>query len=219
MVHQFAEIMLKQYYKDAQKRTGLHRSDAIACPLRAYWRITGKIKPIYSSQNVGILLLGTLAHIALHQNFDAQEKTFDLCGITITVDAIFGEASGAEQGKQFPIESKTTRKKIYKKEDIPQDWIAQLAIAMSVMKADKGYLMVLNVINFSLTVWEIEMNENERETFIQGIIWQIGSILDAVEKQDPNLLTPKTLDCDWCPYKPTRSRPEGCPWYKPKPKD
>jgi len=216
MVQKFADVMLRDYYKDAQKRSGLHRSDVIACPLRAYWRLTDKIKPIYSSQNVGTLLIGTLAHQVLHQNFDAQEKEFDLYGITVTVDAIFGVLSGAQEGKQFPIESKTTRKRIYRKEDILQDWIEQLAIAMAVMDVDKGYLMILNVISFSLTVWEVEMNEEERKTCIQGCVWQIGSILDAIQKRDPSLLSPKTSECENCPYRPMRTRPDGCIYYRPK---
>jgi len=209
MVKEFAEIMLSQYYKESKKRSGLHRGDAIACPLKAYWRITAKIQPTYSSQNVGILLLGTLAHIAMHQNFDAQEKEFDLHGITVTIDAIYGK---------YPIESKSTRKRIYRREDIPQEWIEQLAIAMAVMNTDKGYLMVLNVISFSLTVWEVEMNYDERQMFLNGCIWQITSILDSVSKQDPSILTPKYSECEFCPYRPMRSRPEGCIYYKPIPK-
>jgi CRISPR/Cas system-associated exonuclease Cas4 (RecB family) len=219
MVQQFAEIMLKGFSKHSKERTGLHRSDAIACPLKAYWRLTGLIPAIYTSQNVGILLIGTLAHIALHQNFDAQEKVFDLHGVSVTVDAIMGQ----EGQKQFPIESKTTRKKIYRKEDLPQEWIEQLAIAMAVMDVDTGYLMVFNVISFSITVWEIsEMSKEEREMFLNGCVWQVGSILDAIEKKKPELLSPKFNDCEWCPYRPMRKRVDedsGCPFYKPKPKE
>lgn len=208
MVQKFAEVMLSDYYKQSMKREGLHRGDAISCPLKAYWRITGKIKPVYASQQVGTLLLGTIAHEILHKNFSAQEKEYNLCGIKVTVDAIF-----ESDGKMFPVESKTTRKKIYRREDIPQQWIEQLAIAMGVMNVDKGYLVVLNVISFSLMVWEVCMSQEERETFIQGCIWQIGSILDAIEKNDPSILTPKYEECKDCPYKPTRTR-QGCHYFK-----
>jgi len=217
MVQNFANIMLKDFRKDSKKRTGLHRSDAIACPLKAYWRLTGLIKPIYTSQSVGILLIGTLAHIALHKNFDAQEKVYDLHGITITVDAILGELSGSNI--EYPIESKTTRKRIYRKEDIPEEWIEQLAIAMSVMNVDKGYLMIFNVINFSITVWEIIMDEEERDMFTNAVIAIVGSILDAIAKKRPDLLQPKITECKWCPYRPMRKRNmgEGCQFYKPEP--
>lgn len=212
MVKKFSEIMLTKFYqKSTCERTGYHRSDAIACPLRAYWRMTGKIEQEYGTRDVGILLLGTLAHIALHGYFDAREKEFDLHGTTITVDAIFDG--------QYPIETKTTRKKIYKKEELPQEWIEQLAIAMAVMGMNKGYLMVMNIITYSLMVFELTMTTQERELFKQSCIWQILSIADAIKKEDPEKLSPKYSDCKWCSYKPTRKRPKGCPYYKKPPKD
>jgi len=208
-VKEFSEIMLSQFYqKSTTERTGFHRSDAIACPLRAYWRMTGIIEKEYTTRDVGTLLLGTLAHIALHKYFDAQEKVYKLQGIYITVDAIQGE---------YPIETKSTRKKIYKKEDLPQAWIEQLCIAMAVMKVNVGYLMVLNIITYGLTVWEITMSDQEREMFLNSCVWQIISIVDAIQKKDPRALTPKHSDCIWCPYRPKRGK-KGCPFYEKPPK-
>jgi len=213
MVDAFAKIMMRDFSIQQKDRVGLHRSDAIACPLKAYWRLTGGINAIYDSQNVGILLIGTLAHIALHKNFDAQEEVHDLHGVNVTIDAIFGLESGSG-GKKFPIESKTTRKKIYSKADIPQEWLEQLGIAMGVLDADLGYLMVFNLITFSITVWEISMSKEERQLFLDGCVWQVGLILDAIEKKKPELLQPKNIECKWCPYRSMKQRPEGCPYYK-----
>lgn len=215
MVQKFAEIMMQDFSKQQKDRSGLHRSDSIACPFKAYWRLTGKIQAIYDSQNVGILLIGTLAHIALHRNFDAQEEVHDLHGVNVTIDAIFGLESGSG-GKRYPIESKTTRKKIYTKADIPQDWIEQLGIAMGVLDADLGYIMVFNLITFSITVWEVSMPKDERQMFLDGCVWQVGSILDAVKQGKPELLQPKTIECRFCPYRSMKKRPEGCQWYNPK---
>jgi hypothetical protein len=215
MVQKFAEIMMEDFSKQQKDRIGLHRSDAIACPLKAYWRLTAKYQAIFSSQSVGILLIGTLAHLTLHKNFNAQEEVHDLHGISVTIDAIT-----EMDGKRYPIESKTTRKKIYGKDQIPQEWFEQLAIAMGVLNADKGYLMILNVITYSMTVWEVSMSVEEREMFLNGCIWQVGSILDAIQQNKPELLKPKNDECEWCPYKPSRSRSDGgCPFYKPKPKE
>jgi hypothetical protein len=209
-VQEFAEIMLRDFSKDQKNRGGVHRSDAIACPLKGYWRLTGEINAIYDSQNVGILLIGTLAHIALHKNFEAQEEQHDLHGIAVTIDAIFGE-----DNKRYPIESKTTRKKIYSKADIPQEWIEQLGIAMGVLDVDIGYLMVFNVISFSMSVWEISMPKEERQTFLDGAIYSVSMILDAVEKRKPELLSPKRIECKWCAYRPMKKRiGNGCPWHK-----
>lgn len=204
-VKEFSEIMLSRFYhKSTGERTGFHRSDAIACPLKAYWRMTGEIKQEYGTRDVGTLLLGTLAHIALHKYFDAQEKIYKLHGIFITVDAIYGK---------YPIETKTTRKKIYRKEDLPQPWIEQLCIAMAVMEVNTGYLMVMNIITYGLTVWEVTMKNDERKMFLNSCVWQIISIADAIKKKKPDSLTPKYSDCKWCSYRPKRGK-KGCPYYK-----
>lgn len=215
MVQNFAEIMMSDFTKQSKQRTGIHRSDVIACPLKCYWRLTGLIKPIYTSQNVGILLIGTLAHIALHKNFDAQEKIFDLDGMDVTIDAILSQVN-----IEHPIESKTTRKRIYRKEDIPEEWLQQLAIAMTAMDIDTGYLMIFNVITFSITVWEINMRRDEREMFYYAAKWQKDSILDAVVKRKPELLSPKRSECQWCQYRPMKQRElgESCKFYNPLPK-
>jgi len=205
-VAEFSRIMLSKYFKKSVKgRSGFHRSDAISCPLKAYWRLTGEIPIDYGTRDVGILLLGELAHIALHRHFDAQEKVYDLQGVYITVDAIYN-------GK-YPVETKTTRKKIYKKEDLLQSWIEQLAIAMAVMEVNKGYLMIMNIITFGLTVWEVTMTTEERQMFLQSCIWQILSIAEAIQKKDPSILTPKYKECMWCGYRPKRGK-KGCPYYK-----
>lgn len=214
MVVKFADIMLTDFSHQQKDRKGVHRSDAIACPLKAYWRLTGLLQAIYDSQNVGILLIGTLAHIALHRNFDAQEEEHDLKGIKVTIDAIFGVGSGAMDGIRYPIESKTTRKRIYGKGDIPQEWLEQLGIAMGVLDVDIGYLMVFNLISFAITVWKVTIPKDERQMFLDGAVYQVATILNAVKESKPETLQPKTVECHFCPYRPMRNkRPEGCPYY------
>jgi hypothetical protein len=199
--------MLTDFYDNSVTgREGWHRSDSIACPLKGYWRITGEIKPDLGPSDVGILLLGELCHIALHKYFDAKEKVYDLGGIAITVDAIYG---------CFPIETKTTRKKVYKKEDLLDEWLEQLAIAMAVMGVNTGYLMVLNIITFGLTVWEVTMSTDELNMFGNACLFQNYSIGDAVKKRDPSLLKPKYKECGNCSYRPKpRKDKKGCPYYK-----
>jgi CRISPR/Cas system-associated exonuclease Cas4 (RecB family) len=209
MVKDFAERILGYHYKTTTEgRKGWHRSDAIACPLKAYWRITEELKGEFRSRDVGILMIGTMAHQVLEQGFDAKEKVFDVAGVKVTVDALAGE---------YPVEVKTTRKKVYRSGDIPRDWVEQLAIAMSVMGIDKGYLMIINIITFSLTVWEFTMNEDERELTKQAFIWQILNIADAIEKHKPEQLKPRYSDCMWCYYRPSKNS-SGCPFYQ-KPKE
>jgi len=207
MANEFSKIMLTAYYdRSVLGREGWHRSDAISCPLKAYWRLTGEINPDLGPNDVGILLLGELCHIALHKYFDAQEKHFDLGGIAITVDAIHGA---------FPIETKSTRKKIYRKEDLLNDWIEQLGIAMAVMGVNTGYLMIMNIISFSLNVWEITMSTDELNMFANSCQFQALAIGDAIEKHNPSILSPKHVECINCSYRPKpRKDIKGCPFFK-----
>jgi hypothetical protein len=212
MAQEFSQVMLTAYYdRSVNHREGWHRSDSISCPLTAYWRLTGEIPIDLGPNEVGILLLGELCHIALHKYFDAKEKQFDMGGIAVTVDAIFGN---------FPIETKSTRKKIYRKEDLPEEWIEQLGIAMSVMGANTGYIMVMNIISFSLNVWEITMSTDELNMFGNSCLFQAFSIGDAIDKRKPSILTPKYKDCKYCGYRPKpRKDKKGCPFFKKEEKE
>jgi len=210
MVKDFAERILKSYYEETTEgRKGWHRSDAITCPLKAYWRITGELKGEYRSSDVGILMIGTMAHQVIEKGFDAKEVVFPIAGINVTVDALAGK---------LPVEVKTTRKKIFRSGDIPRDWVEQLAIGMSVMGSEKGYLMIISIISFALTVWEFTMSEEERELTKQAFIWQILNVADAIEKHKPEQLKPRYDDCMWCLYRPSRNN-AGCPYYQKQKED
>lgn len=210
MVKEFAERILSYHYKKTTLgRQGWHRSDAISCPLKAYWRVTNELQGEYRSRDVGIVMIGEMAHQVLEKGFDAQEQVFNIGGVQVTIDALSGK---------FPVEIKTTRKQIFKREDIPADWSEQLAIGISVMDVDKGYLMTINIINFALMVWEFSMNADERELTRNAFIWQILNIADTVDKHKPEILTPRYSDCMWCLYRPSKSS-TGCRFYKKVEKD
>jgi len=208
IAQEFTEIMLTAYYdRSVTHRDGWHRSDVIACPVKAYWRLTGEVPIDLTPDDVGIFLLGELCHIALHKYFDAQEKHFDLGGIAVTVDAIFKAI--------YPIETKSTRKSIYKKEELLNEWIEQLGIAMSIMGVNTGYLMVMNIISFSLNVWEINMTNEELTMFGNTAQFQALAIADSIEKHDPSILCPKFDECKFCSYRPKpRKDKKGCRFYR-----
>jgi hypothetical protein len=210
MVQKTADLLLREFYKDKTLgRVGFHRSDAISCPLTAYWRITGERKGEYRSRDVGILMLGEMAHIVLERGFEYQEKVVKVGEVSVTIDALM-------DGK--PIEIKTTRKNIYKKEDLPREWQEQLSIAMAVTEQDEGWLLIVNVITFAVLAFKFEMGPEEREMFRQAFVWQIISIADSIKQKKPELLKPKYDDCRFCYYRPTKTNLEGCPFYRQPPK-
>jgi hypothetical protein len=213
MAQEFTKIMLTAYYdRSVTHREGFHRSDVIACPLKAYWRLTGEVEIDLGPDDVGIFLLGELCHIALHKYFDAQEKHYDLGGVAVTVDAIFKNA--------FPIETKSTRKKIYRKEDLLNEWIEQLGIAMSIMHINTGYLMVMNIISFSLNIWKVTLSDEELIMFGNSCQFQAFAIGDSVQKRDPSILQPKFDECKYCSYRPKpRKGKIGCRFYRKPPKE
>jgi len=190
--HEFAERIVKRYLEGVRNRLGFHRSDAISCPLKAYWRLTGH-EPEYSPQQIGNFILGNLAHAMIESYFDTQELQIKVGGLVyVTIDATLDG---------YPIEIKTTRRKIYRRDQIPQEWIEQLAFAMSALKKNKGYLFVLNYISFAVMVWEVEMTDNEIRHYSQQLLWSIIKIIDAVKKRNPEMLHPKHADCQYCMYR------------------
>ena len=210
MAKEFAERVLGHHYtKTTVGRKGWHRSDAISCPLKAYWRITGEIQGEYRSKDVGIVMIGEMGHQIVEKGFDAQEKVFNIAGVQVTIDAIHG---------QYPVEWKTTRKQIFRKDEIPKDWIEQLAIGMSVMDVDKGYLAIINIINVAFLVFEFTMSEEERALTRNAFIWQIMNIADAVKNNKPEQLKPRHDDCFWCIYRPSKEK-KNCQFYKKIDKD
>jgi len=209
-VKEFAEKVLSFHYeKTTVGRKGWHRSDAISCPLKAYWRITGEIKGEYRSKDVGIVMIGEMAHQIIEKGFDAQEKVYNIAGVQVTIDAI---------DNNKPLEWKTTRKNIFRKDQIPTDWIEQLAIGMAVMDVDTGYLAIINIINVSFIVFQFTMSDQERELTRNAFIWQIMNVAEAVEKHNPAQLKPRYDDCFWCVYRPSRAN-INCPYYKKVEKD
>jgi hypothetical protein len=202
---EFSECILSYHYeKSTLGRKGWHRSDAISCPLEAYWRLTGEVKGEYRTRDTVTVMIGEMAHQVLEKGFDYQEKVFNFHDVQVTIDAIAGNC---------PIEIKTTRKKIFSKDQIPADWTEQLAIGMSVMDVDTGFLLIINIINGTFMVFDYTMNAEERELTRQAFIWQILSIADAIEKKNPDLLKPRYSDCHWCYYRPSKQS-AGCKYYK-----
>lgn len=210
MVAKFSGIMLSDQIRKSKDRQGFHRSDTISCPMKCYNRMTG-MEAIYDETAIGYFLLGDLAHIALHRNFDAQEFKVKIAGIiTVSIDALMGK---------YPIESKSTRKKIYTKEQIPQEWIEQLAFGMASLGSEIGYLMVINIISFAVMIWEVRIPAEEREMYKTAMELKVIMLMDAIQKQDPSKLEIKRNECEYCEFKPRRARTDkGCPYHNPLPK-
>jgi hypothetical protein len=159
-------------------------------------------------------VIGAIAHEIMHKYFDAQEKVFKLENaedVAVTIDALLGK---------YPIESKTTRKKIYNKSQIPEDWKEQLCIGMATMGSNKGFLMILNVISFAVMVFEFDLSDEELSLWKTVFVAKILLIAKSLKEKNPNMLEPKFVDCKWCPYRPMRKRTNwsGCPNYRPEKK-
>lgn len=208
IAQKFTDLMLTAYSSENIKgRSGIHRSSIIDCPLTLYYTETGEAEQHFDENNVGIWLLGELCHIAFTKYFDAREKVFNLAGIKVTIDAIYNS--------KFPVELKTTRKKIYRREDLLNDWIHQLSIGMAVMESDVGYLIVMNIITFKLQVYEFHTTKEEREKILEHSLWTIIDISNAIKERNPNLLKPKYEKCKTCSFRPIKGvDKKNCLFYR-----
>lgn len=233
MAEKLSEIVLKKQIEHSKERKGYHRSDIITCTHKPFNRVVRKLHAMFSPETMGIFLVGELAHLLLHQNFTAQEYEVIVANlVSMHIDAIaslgdFQDQVGIEdwgKDEKRPIESKTTRKLIVRQEDIPNEWIEQLAFGMAYLGVTTGYIMIVNIINFHISVVTIKMNEKDRDMFKEAFMWKISLIINAVNLEDDSELEVKRFDCKYCEYRPSKKRKElygdedkGCPFYNPFP--
>jgi len=233
MANKFTEVILKNFIEHSKDRSGIHRSDIICCPHKPFNRMVLGIPAIFSSETIGVFLVGELSHLLLHKNFSAQEYEIMVANlVSMHIDAIastgdFQNLIGIEDwgvDAKRPLESKTTRKFIHSREDIPNEWLEQLAFGMSYLGVEVGYIMVENLLaGIPVMVIKITMNAQERDMYKDAFLWKINIISNFLLTKDDSNLEVHRYECKHCEYKPCKKRREqypeneGCKFYNPYP--
>jgi len=174
------------------------------------------IEPIYTKAMIGILAFGEIASMFLQTLYPPEQCEYE------STDIVSSHLDVYEDFK-YPLEAKSSVKKIFKAQDVPRGWELQLMRYMAKHNADTGWLPILNLFTRQLAAFKKTMTTEERMEQILQMTDSKNRILYAVDNQDPSGLVILVDECSGCFYKPSRKRKklqlgDGCPKYTRKKK-
>ena len=155
----------------------LHVSDLTTCLMKPVCRLIG-LEREKTKASVGLMVFGIIAENVIAWTYPADVLQFkSSMNLLKDEDDIFGHIDIFEE-KRFPLEVKGTRKRIFRTRDIPVNWVEQLVSYISMQGADRGWLVILNIISCQLMAFRIEMTNPERLDWLITLT----SRADAVKK-------------------------------------
>jgi len=192
----------------------LHVSDLTACLMKPVCRLIGfeREKP---KASVGLMVFGIIAENVIAWTYPADVLQFkSSMNILKDEDDIFGHIDIYEE-KKFPLEVKGTRKRIFKTNDLPVNWVEQLVSYMSMQGADKGWLVILNILSCQLMAFRIEMTQQDRLDWLITLTNRRNVVVKMAEEISKGVISQfsfeiKPQDYSMCGYKKNCPRREEC---------
>jgi len=196
------ETKLYEHYSNQPRGNELHVYDVVYCPMKAYNRLTG-ITQKPTKQVIGYLVFGIVAQKIVQALFPKEQCEYE----TTIEDLIYGHIDIYEM-LTYPLEVKATRKRIFKRDQVPEGWILQLMTYMATRKAEKGWIVILNVFTNQISCFCCEMTEYELNSLRVTSLFIGSKIVEAVKARNPDLLDEylKLDECKSCMYKKCSKR-------------
>lgn len=172
-----------------------HVYDVVYCSMKAYNRMTG-VEKKFTKKSVGILVFGIIGGQILAECYpeDQREYTTDL------QELVFGHVDVFEDFT-FPLEGKVSRKRIFKRVDVPPKWVEQLMCYMAMTGSKKGWLVIINVFSVQISAFCLEMTSEDLISQLVVMSAKTNKIQQAVKNKDPFLLEIAVDECSNCGYK------------------
>lgn len=197
--------IIEWWEKNQQTRDNkIHVYDIVNCEAKAYLRLTGE-KAIYTNQNAGLLVFGIIGAMVIQLTYPEDEREYE-CDLEKLIFAHLDVFAG----KLEPMEIKNTRKKIFSKSKIPEEWINQLMCYMVITKKNVGHLIFMNALATTVTVFTIEMASDELAAYQMFMFEKMERIVSSAAKRDCSILTILPLQHPSCPYKLVCPREKEC---------
>jgi len=204
---ELTEKLLQKFSQEKQKRTTsfpIHVSDLINCEMKFYCRMKG-LKESHTRKSIGMMVFGIIGQTIVQQLFPDEEREFE----TKLENLVFGHIDVYED-KKFPLEIKATRKRVYKKQNIPEKWIKQLMAYMSMENKKKGWLVFLNVFTNQLSAFAVEMTEQELYAYNMFLVGKAYKFRNVLENGNYDKLEILPEQYEFCEYKHECPRREEC---------
>jgi len=193
---EFKEKLLKRI-KEVKPRKGFHVTDLIFCLRKKYFELKG-IKAERKNKIAIAGAVGTSFHMSIQFGEPFTEVRFKKDGIVGTVD---------ELGSDYIVEYKTTRGRV----EPHKHWILQCGAYCYLSGKKRAKLVVVNMINSTMKVFDIEFEPEEIER-----IWEflklrkkILEIYMQIGEPPPKSTVMYDWECKNCPYRGVCNEQEG----------
>lgn len=188
----------------AKRGKEFHVSDVVSCPLQTYCRLK-KFQRKFTKKNVGMMMFGIVAQKLFQWLYPDEDCEYEAW----IPDIVIGHIDIFE-GQKYPIEIKSSRKKIFKRSQIPQKWIEQLVCYMAMTSSQVGWLVILSIFSCQVTCFCVQMTKEEILGQLVVISTTVNERRRAVNLERPAMLRPSGEQYEYCVYKTVCPRRADC---------
>lgn len=188
----------------AKRGSEYHISDAIGCEVKCFCRLK-RLKRSFTKRSVGLMLFGIVAQKLVQWLYPEEQSEYE-AGIT---DVVVGHLDVFED-ELYPIEIKASRRRIFRRNQLPQRWVEQLASYMALTSSKKGWVVILNVFSCQVACFCVEMTEKDILGQLVVISGNVAKRRRAVNLDRPTMLIPSGEEYEYCFYKQTCPRRIDC---------
>ena len=172
-----------------------HISDVVCCPLQTYCRLK-KFQRKFSKKNVGMMLFGIVAQKLFQWLYQDEECEYE----AMIEDVVIGHIDVFEK-LEYPMEIKASRKRIFKRNQIPQKWVEQLVCYMAMTSSKVGWMTILNIFTCQVSCFCIKMTDEDILGQLVVIAKTVNERRRAVNLDNPSMLRPSAEQYEFCVYK------------------
>lgn len=192
-----------------------HVSDLTCCLMRFFSRLIG-LERTKTKASVGLMVFGIITEQVIAWTYPEDTWQFpSSMNMVSEEEDIFGHIDIFED-KLFPLEVKGSRKRIFKTKDVPLNWAEQLISYISMQGADKGWLIVFNILSCQVMAFRIEMTNQDRLDWMITLSERRNSVIGAAREYKAKKSTRflsieiRPEDYSFCAYKKVCLRREEC---------
>lgn len=195
---------IKRDERVAKRGKEFHVSDVVCCPLETYCRLL-KLKRKFSKKSIALMLFGIVAQKLIQWLYPDEDCEYE----AMIPDIVIGHVDVFEDQKH-PMEIKATRKRIFKRDQIPQKWVEQLACYMAMTSSKIGWLIILNIFSCQVSCFCIEMTDEDVLGQLVLISTTVNERRRAANLERPTMLRPSAEQYEHCNYKRNCPRRADC---------
>lgn len=179
----------------AKRGKEFHVSDVVSCPLQTYCRMKN-FERKFTKSNVGLMLFGIVAQKLIQWLYTEEECEHEAW----IPDVAIGHIDIFEEGKH-PLEIKASRKRIFKRSQLPQKWVEQIVCYMAMTSSEIGWLIILNIFSCQVSCFCVKMTKEDILGQLVAISTTVNDRRRAVNLERPTMLRPDAEQYEWCYYK------------------